>query len=190
MKLRVIVIIIVAAIVLLAAYSIIKNTAEIYHSKNITHTTPDAIVTDGTIYTYNKQGQLGRVTTATSLQHYDNKKQSVLSKPRMQLSSSGGGVWNITSNNAISKNNNQIINLSGNVIFQRPEYKNKPKTTITSRKASVRPKQKLITSSDEVTIDQPNSTITGTGLSANTDTGIFILKSKVTAIYVDKNLQN
>lgn len=102
-------------------------------------------------------------------------------EPSFRIRDASGQDWSATARRAHVEGDGKTISLTEDVRLDRPRSPARPPVSIRSEELTARVDTSLVTSNAAVTIVQPGSILTGTGLDADLKQKRFSLRHRVTA---------
>lgn len=144
----------------------------------------DGFMTQATTYNFNSLGQLQKRIIASKMQHYPTHDQIIFTNPDILIYTRNRIPWHITALRGTSKKNNQVVRLYDHVKLHQSSRPNHPATTIVTSQLTIYPKKSFAHTDQPATIIRPDSIISGTGVNADLQKGIFNLISHSRGIYV------
>lgn len=143
----------------------------------------DSFIIQGVNAEYDQTGKLKTQITSEEITHLHDEKISFLKNPRIIMYTDNNTPWHIRADQAeTNKTGDQVI-LQDHVVIHQLPTKQTQETTITTTQLIIFPKKSIATTSQAVTISQPDVTIHGVGFDANLKTGQYKLRSQSKAIY-------
>jgi lipopolysaccharide export system protein LptC len=148
---------------------------------------PDFIVENFTAMKMDKDGKPASTLKARRMKHYPETETSELEKPFLvQLRDSGPPV-NISADRGLIAGSGDEVRLYGNVVVSRQATEERPELRLETRYLQVFPEQDLARTTEHVVITQGRTRLTGVGMEVNSKTEEFVLKSKVSGVYVKQD---
>lgn len=142
---------------------------------------PDYQVSDISGLQIDEQGQISRQMSAKSLQHFADNDEIQLHAPTVTLYQQGQANWRISANQAISRQDNQYLNLQDNVVAERLSG---IALRLNTESLSAEPAKHLLYTQTPVLVSSPNGQIRSLGLTANTQEGTLNFTGQVRGTYV------
>ena len=142
---------------------------------------PDYQVSDISGLQIDEQGQISRQMNAKYLQHFADNDEIQLHAPTVTLYQQGQANWRISANQAISRQDNQWLNLQNQVVAQQLTQ-----TALRLETSSLiaEPQKHLLYTQTPVVVRSPNGEIRSLGLQANTEEGTINFIGQVRGTYV------
>ena len=137
----------------------------------------DTFLHNATMEQFSVDGKLSKTTTVHFLKHYLKLGFSEFTSPTITLYSENTKPWKITALTGKSLQNNEIIELDGDVVAYQAASANTSSTTIKTSQLFYNVQTKLIYNNKLVTILRDQSVTQAQGLVFNIKTSILILKS-------------
>ena len=145
---------------------------------------PDFIVENFTAMNMDKNGIASSTLKARRMKHYPETETSELEKPFLvQLRESGPPV-HISADRGLIAGTGEEVRLYGNVVVARQATADRPELRLETRYLQAFPEQDLARTTEHVVITQGRSRLSGVGMEFNSKTEEFVLKSKVSGVYV------
>lgn len=145
----------------------------------------DAFMVNVTYYEYGKNGSLQSWIKAPKVYHYPIENSAKFYYPKMMIYTDDHIPWYINSDHGKSRNGTEWVYLWQNVVIHQPQYPRFPETTINTDNLTVHPAESRAETQSFVTIIQPGSQITGTGMNVNFKTGTAQLMKESEGFYND-----
>lgn len=129
----------------------------------------------------NEQGQIVRQIIAKQLQHFAEQDETIIHAPIVMLYQQGQKTWQISATKAISRQDNQWLNLQNQVVAQQLTQ-----TALRLETSSLiaEPQKHLLYTQTPVVVRSPNGEIRSLGLQANTEKGTINFIGQVRGTYV------
>lgn len=132
-------------------------------------TTPDAIIENITVTTFNPDGSLAHRLTSPLMKHIPQNNVSLLQQPHITVYQTKQAPWQISAGHGKALNGSQKVELSNKVIIhQRASTKNK-ENTLRTEKLFYYPKKRYADTDVAVTLTQPGIIIKAIGMQAYID---------------------
>lgn len=154
---------------------------EIRHDGKHRHD-PDFIVTDATLRKIGPTGSLAYTLKATEIRHYPDDGSSDLINPDLVYLTAKGPTITTKSDTAHASDDNERIDLYGNVRIERSATKKDPAMVGTTSELTVFPNDEKAFTRSPVRITQGESWITGVGLQMDYRMQTYVLESKARAL--------
>ncbi|SDI49780.1 LPS export ABC transporter periplasmic protein LptC [Propionivibrio dicarboxylicus] len=154
---------------------------EIRHDGKHRHD-PDFIVSDATLRKIGPSGTLAYTLKAAEIHHYPDDGSSDLIKPDLVYLSAKGPTITTKADTAHASDDNERVDLYGNVRIERSATKKDPATVGTMAELTVFPNDEKAFTRSPVRITQGESWVTGTGLQMDYRMQTYVLESKARAL--------
>lgn len=145
----------------------------IYHARPSAHAIddshPDAFMTDVDMIQMDKTGIPESRLKTPRMTHYTQDDKTKVSKPYILVTSDSGKPWEVSAEDGIATQGTHMINLSNNVQVYQAASKENPETTLLTSQLTLFPKRKFAHTDESVTIKQPGTLVTATGMRAFLD---------------------
>lgn len=145
---------------------------------------PDFIVENFTARNMDKNGKPASTLTAKRMKHYPDTEQSELEKPFLVQLNDNGPPVHISADRGLIAGTGDEVRLYGNVVVERQATAERPELRLETKYLQVFPEKDLARTTEYVVITQGRSRLTGVGMEVNSKTEEFVLKSKVSGVYV------
>lgn len=179
--LMLIVLIIIAAIISISFYRYFF-TPTVQPSKTI----PDAIVSGMNLIRTDKQGKMSYRFLSQETFHYQAKNHTDFVKPIGYYYPKNQPYWKLTADMGHALNGDEIVHLVGNVRIHQDAGQNNHEITLTTRKATLLPKEKIAKNNVFVKVTEPGMLITAVGFRANMVLGKVTLLSQVKGHFIQQ----
>ncbi|MDP3704548.1 MAG: LPS export ABC transporter periplasmic protein LptC [Legionellaceae bacterium] len=126
----------------------------------------DTIVTELSVQQFDVEGRLIHSLQTPLMQHIPKNNTHLLTTPHIVVKESNQAPWEIRSETATALYGGKQITFNNNVIVHQKKYKQTEETTLTTDEITYFPKNKLATTSKEVTLKQANNQMQSTGMKA------------------------
>jgi lipopolysaccharide export system protein LptC len=142
---------------------------------------PDYIVEDFLVRRYGPQGNLQHTLRAAHMQHFPDDDTTHVREP--QLSYHSSPPTQITARTAIVNHDATHVQLIDDVRVTRGSSAGKPESVLLTRRLDTYPDEEIARTREAVTITQGRTRVTGVGLDANNQTGVYVLDGPVRGIF-------
>lgn len=144
---------------------------------------PNAFAFNITFIQMDDNGQINNIMRSPKLIHYPYQNSAVFQQPIITIMNPKANPYHITAKYGHSTYGNKIVTLLGNVKLRQQAGSNNKELSIATNAATFYPREKYITTSQSVTIQQPGLTTTAIGASDDLNKKIITLKSHIKEIY-------
>ncbi|EKD73685.1 MAG: hypothetical protein ACD_45C00217G0001 [uncultured bacterium] len=179
------------AISLLLLLTILSSTGSILLSKSSKQLTatnqagqPDAYMENIVATITNKQGIPALKIESPKMIHFANDDTTYIMRPRVTIYRQSPQPWYINSDYAKATHGIGQIVFSNNVMIHHPFDVANPNTTMTTTSLTVFPNKQQATTSEAITITQPDTVVHAIGMFANLNDGTVKLLSQAKGDYV------
>jgi len=147
---------------------------------------PNAIVLNLVQQSHDNNGDISLQLQAEEAFQFEKADTTQLSNIALTLFKDGQPDWFIQSLSGLATNNNELIELSGNVKIQQSHQTHKEPTQLNTTKLMLSPKKKFAETQEPVTIHQGPSVTRATGMVVDINVGTITLLSNVKSHYETK----
>lgn len=147
---------------------------------------PDLIAVTVEQSNFDEHGNKEYDIKAESMLQYLEADHNLMIRPNITLFQDKVATWQTSSAEAVSDNEGEQLNLSGNVVIKQVNYADKglkEAPTLETDTLLLMPRKSYATTDDKVVIRQTGVYIEAIGLEADLNTNRITLKEKVTSIY-------
>ena len=134
-----------------------------------------------TLKSFDETGAFAFAVDAPRLDKHPYIGSLDVDQPAFRIRDARGQDWRARSNKGWISGNAKELRLTGKVELDRPQNAASGPLSVRSEELTAHVDTNTVTSNAAVTIRQPASILSGTGLAANLDTRRFQLKSRVSA---------
>lgn len=173
-----------AAIVLLMVIAFLFYQ-HFYHPKKklLTTTVPSSIISGMELTQMDKTGKRDYQFFSPLVYHFGSQNRSNAKYPIGYFYKPGQPRWKLTAESAYSLDNNKVVHLIDNVRAHQNAGKHNQAITLTTRKMTLYPQQKIAFNNVFVKAVEPSLTVTAVGFHADMNQGVIKLLSKTKATY-------
>jgi len=146
---------------------------------------PDYFLKNFTATTMNQKGQPAYQVKATQLKHFPDNDSMELQQPLFSFYENNIKTWTAQANEALVTQDNNKINLKGDVILSQvlSSDKNLP-ITLTAEQLTIEPKKNIAHTKSKIKLHRGNNTIQSVGMKANMNKNRIEFLSKTRSHYV------
>ena len=160
-------------------FSFLKTEINYTLDANALATSIDTVVTELTVYQFDKAGKLTHHLYTPELQHVPKNDTHELKSPQIKLMQPNQADWQIDANHAQAIHGGTEITFHGNVIV----HQDKKGNTLNTEELTYYMNEKLATSKMKVLFKQPGSTVQSKGMRAYLDKKYIQLLSQSHATF-------
>jgi LPS export ABC transporter protein LptC len=160
-----------------------------YAKQNNKESEYDTIMKDAIATKYNASGEKSIQIKTPLLQHQNKSTFSKLEKPHAIIFNSDNNDWTVTADNGTSNSNTNITTLTGSVIMHHPGNQSSRETYIYTNKVIYSGKTNIAICPDHIKTVEPQYTLNGKVLAAQTMTGDSAIINTKTNDISGKNLK-
>ncbi len=142
-----------------------------------------AYLNDVQYYQYNSAGRLTHFIKSSNVRNYRDKNISEFDNPKIKLYMDQTIPWEITAVHARSTENDDFLDLWGNVVIHRSKTSKQESITINTSKITMNFKKNNAETNQPVTITQPHGTTEGIGATLDFKTQTLKLLSNSKGSY-------
>lgn len=163
------------------------------HQKDERKTKPQEYMADLNIVNYDELGNPKQRLQADYWAFIPLNGRSDLEKPHVTIYKPNGDVWHLSANQALAWHPTMAdkiiqLDLIANVIIERTAENDGTPTKITTENMQYIPQDKILSSADYITMQQPGIIISGQGMLGYLDKNRIELHDNITTVYT-KNVQ-
>lgn len=136
-----------------------------------------------TMQSYNAEGHFAFEVKSPRLVREPVSKAYDIDAPDIRMVDKDGNPWVATSHDGWISKDGRVIRLTGNVVADRLKSEKVAPVNIRTESIKADTDQNVMNSDERVTVTQPGSILSGTGLDADLDKGVFVLRSAVKGRY-------
>lgn len=125
---------------------------------------PNAVIENARVVRSDKEGSARYVLDTRRIEHFDAKDIAVLERPKLVSVEAGKASTVISSQKATSSENQNRIDLTGDVVITRDAYANQPYLKVTTPKATVFVNEERAITDAPVFVQRGASTLQGIGM--------------------------
>ena len=138
---------------------------------------PDAIVINPVVSQYNLEGQVQQVVTGAELQSFAKGDLLQIVQPKFLLNEPGGNQWNISANSGYFTPDENLFDLSGDVLMlrQSPDLP----INLSTDQLEIDLDRKIISTEAAILIEAPGHRLAGEGFQASMESNSFKILNRV-----------
>lgn len=134
---------------------------------------------DAAILGTNDEGGLLYRVEASDIRHLPVEKRVALAGVTVRYSAAGQPAWSATSSAGSIDDESAIISLSGNVLLRNDNPDEEPAYEIQTETLEFKPRDRFASTDAQVRITQPGVLLTATGMDADLENEMLVLKAEV-----------
>ena len=154
---------------------------EIRHDGKHRHDT-DLIVTDGTLRKIGPNGSLKYTLKAAEIRHYPDDDTNDLIQPNLVYMSAKGPIITTTADGGQTRDENERIDLFGNVRIHRSPTKKDAEMIVTTTELTVFPNEETAFTKAAVRMTKGQTWVTGVGFQMDNRAQTYVLESQARAL--------
>ncbi|MEE9342018.1 MAG: LPS export ABC transporter periplasmic protein LptC [Gammaproteobacteria bacterium] len=139
-------------------------------------TRPDQFINHVEWLTWESEGEPVNQLLASRLEHFPDKKGTILFQPRLKIEKTKSEIWRAQSDTAWVQDSQQQINLENNI---HVTLQSKTSTTLISEQLTIDTQKHRAYTDSLVTIKSKRGVITSVGIDADFKTGKIVLQNQV-----------
>ena len=157
------------------------ESARLANNETLVQSVPEAVLANPVVRQFSPEGQIQQVVTGAELRSYARGDLMQIAQPQFLLNEPGGNQWNISANSGYFTPDENLFDLSGEVVMLR-QSQDVP-INLSTDLLKIDLENKIIFTEAAVVIEAPGHRIAGEGFHANMESNRFKILNRVSSIH-------